>query len=179
MRFSEALLPELDLEISYTRRHLARVPMDKLDFKPHEKSMTLGWLATFLAVLPTWGALTIARDSVDVTSPGMAPRQDVARSQRELLAMFDKNAASARAEVAAATDEQMQRPWSLLAAKKVVFTQPRFLVFRTYFLNHLIHHRAQLGVFLRLNGVAVPAVYNDSADERGGMFIASPGHTDS
>jgi hypothetical protein len=179
MRLTAALLPELDLEMSYTRRHLARVPMDKLDFQPHDKSMTLGWLATFLAILPTWGTLTIERDSFDVAAPGAAPRRDVARSHTELLGMFDAHVAATRAAIAAANDEQLQRPWSLLAGGRVIFTQPRYLVFRTYFLNHMIHHRAQLGIFLRLNGVSVPAVYNDSGDERGGMFVDVRGHTDS
>jgi uncharacterized damage-inducible protein DinB len=171
MHLSELILPELDLESRYTRRHLERVPMDKLDFKPHEKSMTLGWLATFIAVLPTWGTMTISQDYVDVTSPAAQPERKLARTQQELVRMFDSNLANARAAVAAASDEQLRKPWSLRAAKQTIFTQPRYLVFRTFFLNHLIHHRAQLGVFLRLNGVAVPAVYNDSADEHGGMFI--------
>jgi uncharacterized damage-inducible protein DinB len=174
MRLADSLLPELDLEMSFTRKHLERVPMDKLEFKPHDKSMTLGWLATFLTILPTWGTFAISQDSVDVTAPGAAPQPKVAQSRRELLDLFDRNGAAARAALADASDEQLQQPWSLLAGGNTIFTRPRFLVFRTYFLNHMIHHRAQLGVFLRLNGVAVPAVYSDSADERGGMFVDAP-----
>lgn len=171
MKLSEALLAELAVEAPFTRLHLERVPMDKLDFKPHEKSMTLGWLATFLAVLPTWGIFTLGQDAYDVAPRGAAPMENrVASSRQELLAMFDKNIGAVRSAVAAATDEQLRRPWSLLAGGNKIFTQPRFLVFRTFCLNHMVHHRAQLGVFLRLNGVPVPAVYNDSADERGGMF---------
>jgi DinB family len=170
MRASEFLLPEYDLEMSYTRKHLERVPMDRLDFKPHDRSMSLGWLATFMAILPTWGTDALTRDSVDVTDPGVAPQQSIVHSREALLAMFDANVAAARAAVAGASDEQLRKPWSLLAAGQVIFTQPRFLVFRTYFLNHMIHHRGQLGVCLRLTGVPVPAIYSDSADERGGMF---------
>ena len=88
--------------------------------------------------------------------------------------MFDKNVRDVRGALIKTDDEAMRRPWSLLAAAQVVFRQPRFLIFRTYFLNHAVHHRAQLGVYLRLTGVPVPAVYNDSADEHGGIFIDSP-----
>jgi hypothetical protein len=172
MRLSDFLLPELDLEAAYTRKHLERVPMDKLEFKPHEKSMPLGWLVTFIAVLPTWGTFALTTDSFDVAPDGVpVPQQPVVTSQRELLQMFDKNIADVRAALGAASDEYLQKPWSLLAAGSTVFTQPRYLVYRTLFLNHLVHHRAQLGVLLRLNDIAVPAVYNDSADERGGMFM--------
>jgi hypothetical protein len=172
MTLSELLLPELDLEAVYTRKHLERVPMTNLEFKPHEKSMPLGHLVTFIAVLPTWGTLALTTDSFDVAPNGVPiPQQPVVTSQRELLEMFDRNIADVRAALASATDEDLQQPWSLLAAGNAVFTQPRYLVYRTFFFNHLVHHRAQLGVVLRLNGIAVPAVYNDSADEQGGMFM--------
>ena len=172
MKLSEALLAELAVESPFTRMHLERVPMDRIDFKPHEKSMTLGWLATFLGILPTWGIFTLGQDAFDVAPKGgAAPQPRVASSRQELLAMYDKNMSGVRAALAAASDEQLRRPWSLMAAGTKIFTQPRFLVFRTFFLNHLIHHRAQLGVYLRLTGVPVPAIYNDSADEHGGMFV--------
>lgn len=174
MTLSDLLLPELDLEAAFTRKHLERVPMDNLEFKPHEKSMPLGHLVTFLAVLPTWGNLALTNDSFDVAPNGVpVPQQPVVTSQRELLEMFDKNIADVRAALESASDEDLQRPWSLLAAGNTVFTQPRYVVYRTFFLNHMVHHRAQLGVLLRLNDVAVPAVYNDSADEQGGMFMES------
>jgi uncharacterized damage-inducible protein DinB len=177
MSLSEWLLPELDEEARFTRAHLERVPMDRTDFQVHEKSMTLGWLATFVAIMPSWGSMTLTQDSIDVApKDGPSFERKVAESREQLLALFDANIASTRAALAAATDEQMRAPWSLLAGGNVLFTRPRFLVFRTFVLNHMIHHRAQLGVYLRLNGIAVPAVYNDSADERGGMFMdgASP-----
>jgi len=172
MRFSELLVTELDLEMSYVRKHLERVPMDRLDFKPHEKSMPLGWLATFIAFSPSWGTAIITQDSFDV-APGGVPMQQtkVAQSRLALLQMFDENVAAVRSAVAAATNEQLGESWSLLAAGNAIFTQPKYLLFQTYFLNHTVHHRAQLGMYLRMVGVSVPAIYNDSADERGGMFI--------
>ena len=175
MKLNEALLAELAVEAPFTRVHLERVPMDRLDFKPHERSMTLGWLATFTAVLPTWGIFTLGEDSFDVAPRGAPPMERrIASSRQELLAMFDKNMTGVRAALAATSDAELRRPWSLLAGGEKVFTQPRFLVFRTFFLNHLIHHRAQLGMFLRFAGVSVPAIYNDSADEKGGMFVGPP-----
>jgi hypothetical protein len=174
MTLADLLLTELDLEAAYTRKHLERVPMNNLEFKPHEKSMPLGHLVTFLAVLPTWGTFALTSDSFDVAPNGVpVPQQPAVTSQRELLEMFDKNLADVRAALASASDEFLQQPWSLLAAGNPVFTQPRYLVYRTFFLNHMVHHRAQLGVLLRLNDVAVPAVYNDTADEQGGMFMES------
>jgi uncharacterized damage-inducible protein DinB len=174
MTLSEVLLPELDLEAAYTRKHLERVPMNNLEFKPHEKSMPLGHLVTFIAVLPSWGTLVLTTDSFDVAPNGVPiQQQPVATSQRELLEMFDKNISDVRAALRSASDERLRQPWSLLAAGNTVFTQSRYLVYRTFFLNHLVHHRAQLGVLLRLNDVTVPAVYNDSADEQGGMFMES------
>ena len=172
MTLSESLTAELDLEALFTRRHLERVPIDRLDYKPHKSSMTLGWLATFLAIIPTWGGLTLTRDSFDVAPVGAAPpKHTVAESRDQLLNLFDTNSANVRAALVGASDGHLHRPWSLLAGGKTIFTQPRFLVFETYFVNHMVHHRAQLGVYLRLNDVDVPAVYNGSADEQGGMFM--------
>jgi uncharacterized damage-inducible protein DinB len=171
VRTTELLLKELDLESLYTRRHLERVPMDKLDFKPHEKSMTLGWLATFIAILPSWGALTLGQNEFDVAAPMPPEHSKVATSREDLLALFDRNIASTRQALTQMTDDRLDEPWSLKAGGHTVFTQPRGLVYRTFIVNHLVHHRAQLGVFLRMLGQPVPAVYNDSADEKGGMFM--------
>ena len=171
MRYLDVVLPELDLETPFTRKHLERVPMDKLEFKPHERSMTLGWLATFMAILPTWGTMTLTTDAFDIAPPGAPPpKPEIISSTAALLGLFDKNVADLRAALTKLREEQFEQPWSLKAAGNVVFTQPRHLVFRTFFFNHMIHHRAQLGVFLRLTGVKVPAVYQDSADESGGIF---------
>jgi uncharacterized damage-inducible protein DinB len=171
VRTTQLLLQELDLEADFTRRHLERVPMDRLDFKPHEKSMTLGWLATFIAILPSWGAITLGPAEFDVAGPVPPEHSRIATSQDELLALFDRNIAAAREALTRMTDDRLDEPWSLKAGDHTVFTQPRGLVYRTFIVNHLVHHRAQLGVFLRMLGVPVPAVYNDSADEKGGMFM--------
>ena len=171
MKITELLAKELQLETLYTRRHLERVPMDKRDFKPHEKSMTLGWLATFTAILPNWGVTTLTQDAFDVTAPMPPEHMKVAETREELLALFDKNLAELRAALTRTTDAALDEPWALKAGPQVIFSQPRGLVYRTFIMNHMVHHRAQLGVFLRLLGVTVPAVYNDSADEKGGMFM--------
>ena len=171
MQATQLLVKELDLESLYTRRHLERVPMDKLDFKPHEKSMTLGWLATFTAILPSWGTLTLTQHDFDVAGPMPAEHTKVAESKEDLLALFDKNIGSVREALMRTTDSQLDEPWALKAGGQTVLSQPRGLVYRTLIMNHMVHHRAQLGVFLRMLGVAVPAVYNDSADEKGGMFM--------
>ena len=172
MRTTELLLQELDLEAHYTRRHLERVPMDKLDFKPHAKSMSLGWLATFTAILPSWGTLTLAKTEFDVAPPGGSDEDFGIRDSTEsLLALFDRNMSAMREALTRLTDAQLDEPWALKAAGHTVFSRPRGIVYRTFIMNHLVHHRAQLGVFLRMAGVAVPAVYNDSADEKGGMFM--------
>ena len=172
MPVRDLLLPELNLEATFTRKHLERVPMTALGFKPHSKSMSVGELSTFLAFLPTWGQSVLTTDSFDVAPEGTPMVQKfVAQSQRELLEMWDANIGAVRAALERASDAHLQKPWSLLATGNPIFTQQRYLVFRTLFLNHLVHHRAQLGVFFRLLGVRVPAVYNDSADEKGGMFL--------
>ena len=172
MRATELMLKELDLEVHFTRKHLERVPMDRLDFKPHEKSMTLGWLATFTAILPTWGTVVLAKEEFDVAPPGGDTTDYSIRTTAEsLLALFDKNIADMRAALAKVTETSLDEPWALKAAGHTIFSEQRGLVYRTFIMNHLVHHRAQLGVFLRMVGVAVPAVYNDSADEKGGMFI--------
>jgi uncharacterized damage-inducible protein DinB len=175
MPVRDLLLLELELEASFTRKYLERVPMTTLGFKPHSKSMTLGELSTFLAVIPTWGHFALTTDSLDVAPGGEPlPQQEVVRSHQELLDMFDQNLIALRAALGKASDPHLQKPWSLIASGNALFTQPRYLVFRTLFLNHMVHHRAQLGIYFRLLGVRVPAVYNDSGDEQGGMFMQQP-----
>jgi uncharacterized damage-inducible protein DinB len=170
MTIREALIQEFDLELPYTRRSLERVPTDKFDWKPHEKSMTLGWLATFLALVPTWGVMAIEKDEFDPTASSGGQRPSLPTSADQLLATFDQNYGKLRTALAAATDAHLQTTWTLKPGGTVWFTQPRWLVLRGYILNHIVHHRAQLGVYLRLQGIAVPAIYNDSADEKGGVF---------
>jgi hypothetical protein len=171
MTTTALLLQELDLESLFTRRHLERVPMDKADFKPHEKSMTLGWLATFIAILPAWGERSLSQSEVDLTGPRPAEHTRVATSHADLLALFDSNVAAMREALTRTTDSQLDDIWSLKAGAQTLFAEPRGLVYRAFIMNHLVHHRAQLGVYLRMLGIAVPAVYSDSADEKGGMFM--------
>jgi uncharacterized damage-inducible protein DinB len=165
----DALLTEFDLELPYTRRSIERVPIDKFDWKPHEKSMTLGWLATFLAIAPTWGNMVIEREEFDVKAAA-GPRPELPKTLEQLLAMFDRNYGSLRKALAGVSEAQLQVPWTIRSGDEIWFTQPRWLALREYILNHIVHHRAQLGVFLRLLNISVPAIYNDSADEKGGVF---------
>ena len=165
---NQALLPEFDMEMANTRKTLERVPDDKLGWKPHEKSMTMGRLAIHLAELPAWAIFTINDDELDIAPVGAPPYQPPkVNSRKELLALFDKNVAATRPVIAGATDAHLLKPWSLLAAGKTIFTLPRFTVLRGTVMNHIVHHRAQLGVFLRLNNIPLPAIYGPSADEDG------------
>ncbi len=166
MGLHEALLPEFDQEMANTRKTLERVPEQKLGWKPHEKSGTMGWLATHLANIPTWVNKTIDTDSLDLAPGGVSVGpMPPAKSRKEVLETFDKNVAAARAAIAQASDAHLVKPWSLLFGGKTMFTLPRIAVLRSFVMNHSIHHRAQLGVYLRLNNVAVPAIYGPSADE--------------
>ncbi len=168
MSLSDALLPEFDHEMANTRKSLERVPEDKLDWKPHTKSMTLGHLAGHLAEIPTWGTTMFNKESFDMApTDGPAYEPFKAKSVVEALERFDKNVADARAAIEGASDETLLRPWSLLHGGNTVFTLPRIAVLRSFVMSHSIHHRAQLGVYLRLNDVPVPAIYGPSADESG------------
>ena len=168
MPISKTILPEFDHEMANTRKTLERVPDDKFAWKPHEKSMTLGALSTHVANIPSWTAQTFDRDELDVAPPGApAYRLEEAKSTAELLEAFDRNVASARSALEAASDENWQGKWSLLMTGKPIFNLPRTAVMRGFVMNHLIHHRAQLGVYLRLLDVPVPSIYGPSADEGG------------
>jgi uncharacterized damage-inducible protein DinB len=166
MSISASLLPELDQEMAGTRKTLERIPEDKFDFRPHPKSFTMINLATHIANMVGWGADTIASDSFDVAPVGGEPyKEDPAKSVAALLEKFDKNLEKFRAALAGASDEAMMTNWSLLAGGQPIFTMPRIACIRGMILNHLIHHRAQLTVYLRMNDVPVPALYGPSADE--------------
>lgn len=167
MSLGEALLPEFDQEMASTRRTLERVPEDKFDWKPHQKSMTLGRLATHLAELPGWAIATVEKESLDLAPPGGVGFQPAtARTRKEILALFDANIDAARTAISRAGDAHLVQPWTLLVAGNRIFTRPRLAVLRNSVLNHSIHHRAQLGVYLRLNNLPVPAIYGPSADEK-------------
>jgi uncharacterized damage-inducible protein DinB len=171
MSISETLLPEYDQEMANTRKMLERVPEGKWTWKPHEKSMTLGRLARHVAELPQWAGYTLGHDSLDIAPLGAPPYQPPPppSSRQELLEIFDKSVTAARAAISQASDEHLTHPWTLLHGGKTVFTLPRISVLRTSVMNHSIHHRAQLGVYLRLNDVPIPGMYGPSADE-GQMF---------
>ncbi len=166
MSLAGSMLPEMDQELGNTRRVLQRVPMDRLDFRPHPKSSTMGGLATHVATIPSWAAFTIDRTELDVAPVGGEPwRATEARTAEELLSRFDAHAAAARAALATASDATLLVSWTLLAGGKPVFTLPRIAVLRSFVMNHMIHHRAQLGVYLRLCDVPVPSIYGPTADE--------------
>ncbi len=166
MAFSEALLPEFDNEVAGIRKTLERVPEDKLGWKPHQKSMTMGGLATHLATLLSWAVTAVDTESLDL-APGGVPMAGPAeaKSRKELLETFDKNVAAARKAIAGAADPHLLKPWALLHNGHQVLAMPRIAVLRSFVMNHAIHHRAQLGVYLRLNDVPVPSIYGPSADE--------------
>jgi uncharacterized damage-inducible protein DinB len=173
MRINELLLPEFDQEMKNTRRLLERVPPKRAEWKPHEKSMTLGRLAGHVAELPRWGGLILNTESFDLTpmvSEGFKPL--ISDSREELLKVFDACISETRDALSKATDEEFQRIWSMRLKEQTLFSMSRVAVFRSMFMNHLIHHRAQLGVYLRLNNIPLPEMYGPSADE--GVSIAAP-----
>jgi len=163
MSLSSSFLGELDYEMANTRKALERVPTDKLKWQPHAKSMTLGRLASHIAEMSIWGTRTIRTTEYDFAVGGRL-RTDLP-STREILEAFDKNLAEARETVAAAGDDALREKWTLRRGDQVVFSLPRIAVLRSMVLNHIIHHRGQLTVYLRLNDVPVPGLYGPSADE--------------
>jgi uncharacterized damage-inducible protein DinB len=166
MSLAETLLPEFDQEMASTRKVLQRIPDDKMDWRAHPKSNTIGWNANHLAESVEWISGVLTTPSFDVAPPG-GPRYQSPKLKTtgEILALFDRNVAAARKALEAATDEAMAEPWSLLEDGKPYFTMPRSAAIRTYGLSHLIHHRAILCVYLRLNGIPVPGMYGPSGDE--------------
>jgi len=166
MKLSALFLPEFDQEMTTARKTLERIPEDKLNWKPHEKSMPLGRLAGHVAELAGWAVPTIKQDSLDFMPPGGQPFQPtIATSRKQVLDVFDKNREASRQAIAEASDEHLMKNWSLLRGGQTIMTMPRVAVLRTFCISHIIHHRAQLGVYLRLNDIPVPSVYGPSADE--------------
>ena len=154
-------LPEFDTEMASTRKLLTRVPAEQGTWKPHPKSFALGHLAQLVARMPGWIALTLRETELDIArgAPYSFETTDV------LLREFDRNAAAAREALADVTDDALDVPWTLRLGERVIFTTPRGEVVRNH-LNHLIHHRGQLTVYVRLVDAPVPAIYGPSADER-------------
>jgi uncharacterized damage-inducible protein DinB len=165
MALSESMLPEFDREMALTRKCLERVPDERLEWRPHPKSMSLAQLAGFLAILPSWTAVTIAQDSLDVEPPGGPQAPPLPTSTKQILEMFDVNVGSARGSLQAAEDGRLLAPWTLLKAGQKLLTMPRVTVLRAFVLNHLVHHRGQLTVYLRLCEAPVPSLYGPTADD--------------
>jgi uncharacterized damage-inducible protein DinB len=166
MSLGQMMLGEFDNEMGNTRKVLERVPDEKWNWKPHEKSGTLGWLASHVANLPGWATMTLQTEQLDY-APVDGPAYEPAKitNREELLTEFEKNVVEARAALDSASDEEMLKSWTLLAGGKPVFTLSRVACLRGMVFNHLIHHRAQLTVYYRLLDVAVPGMYGPSADE--------------
>jgi uncharacterized damage-inducible protein DinB len=167
MNLSEILLSIFDYEMQNTRKVLERVPEDRPDFKPHEKSMAMGRLAVHVARLPQFATAIISTPSMDLATRKWPDL--IFESREKLLAEFDAAAAEARGLISTLTEQQLNQPWKLSWGDKTIADMPRAVLYHTLFLNHLIHHRAQLGAYLRLNGVPVPAIYGPSADDTMGF----------
>lgn len=162
MPVKDSLLAEYDHEMAATRKVLERIPDDKLTWKPHERSRTLGALGQHVANLPNWGSLILDRFVVDLVNvPSIAGEPE---SRSTILALFDEARARTR-KLLDKTDAELAAMWSLKREGQEVFSLPKSAAFRTFVLSHIVHHRGQLSVYLRLNDIAVPALYGPSADE--------------
>lgn len=167
MELTSLFAAQLVREAERCRKALERVPEGRNDWRPHEKSMPLGYLSTLVATMPSWIAMAIEQDQLDLAPPGGPTYQPpVWSTTGELIATLDDAVARARAALAGTTDEHLATPWRLLVAGRVVLEDPRRMVIVETF-THLAHHRGQLTVYLRLNGAPVPSIYGPSADEPG------------
>ena len=164
MTIAELLLPEVEQEMATTRRVLERVPDDKLAWKPHDRSWSMGDLASHIVNSIKWTGLTMNQTEFDLGSVAPEAMNPTAKSRAELLSWFDANVAAAR-QALGKSDADYFVPWTLKQGAQQYFTMPRYNCIRSFLLNHIVHHRAQLGVYLRLNDIPVPAMYGPSADE--------------
>ena len=165
MSIAESMLPEFDHEAATTRLLLERVPDGKADWKPHEKSMSLGQLVIHIATLPQWAPVTLKQTEFDTNPPGgNAYSPPPFESLAQTLKTYDEGVAVARAMLAATTDGEFMVPWTLKKGGQAMFSMPRAGVFRTFILNHAVHHRGQLSVYLRLCDVPLPTIYGPTAD---------------
>lgn len=164
MPLIDALLPEFDREMGQTRKVLDRVPDDQFEWRPHPTSMTLGRLAEHLTEFPLWATMTMTQSALDISTLRPADyKSPTARA--EVLAMFDANRKTGRAHLANKTDGEFDAPWTLKAGGKEMFTMPKASVMRTFVLNHMVHHRGQMTVYLRMLGVPMPSIYGPSGDQ--------------
>lgn len=155
MKLTEFFVSELDREVERSRRILAEVPGGRYDWKPHEKSMIFGYLASMIATIPTWLVMMITEDELDVAPTASKMKQDKMETSAALVTALDKSAAAARAAIEKTTDEHLMTSWRLLAGGKVVMEAPRHLMMQDTF-NHWAHHRGQMTVYLRLMGGKSP-----------------------
>jgi uncharacterized damage-inducible protein DinB len=165
MAIKDALIPEFDHEMATTRRLLDRVPEADFDWKPHDKSMSLGQLAGHISNLPVWCSVTLESTELDLDAAGSDVRLAKPATHAELVAKFDRGTAAARALLAKSTDAELMAPWTLKKGTHELFTMPRISAVRSFVMNHLIHHRGQLSVYLRLKNVPLPPMYGPTADE--------------
>ena len=166
MKLTERFQAQLEREAAGSRRALERVPVGRPDWKPHEKSMPLGYLATLVATMPGWVAMAVLQDELDLAPKGGGSMRPAPwATTAELLAQHEESVERARDALAATTDEHLTTPWRLLVGGNVVMEQPRYVVIEDTFC-HLAHHRGQLTVYLRLNDVPVPSIYGPTADEK-------------
>jgi uncharacterized damage-inducible protein DinB len=169
MKMTEMLLAELEREIPASRRVLERVPDGRADWKPHEKSMPMGYLATLVATMPGWIEMMVHQNELDVAPKGGSDyKPPELRTARDFVAALEASAAKARAALSGTTDAHLQTAWKMLAGGRTVSEQPRHIAISDGVLNHWVHHRGQLTVYLRLTGAAVPSTYGPTADERFG-----------
>ncbi len=165
MPLAALLLPEFDAEVQSTRRLLECFPDGKSDWKPHDKSMTLGRLATHVAELGGRASVVFGQSEWDPRPPGANVQPRLLDSRAKLLELFDQGSEQARRALAAATDTAFGQPWTMKREGKHMYTGARLDAYRRIAMNHLVHHRAQLGVYLRLLGVEIPGMYGPSADD--------------
>jgi len=169
MKIADVLLLDFDAEIGATRRILALVPDDKAGWKPHERSMSIEKLALHVATIPRFGTVIITKPAFDMADPAQKLPTVEYRSTAETIAEFERNAAAARAALAAASDADLEQKWKFSYGERLIGEMPRMLCWRLLFFNHMMHHRSQLLVYLRLLNIPLPATYGPSADDRMGF----------
>jgi uncharacterized damage-inducible protein DinB len=165
MAIKDSLLPEFDHEMATTRRLLERVPEAEFAWKPHARSMALGQLAGHIANLPQWCSATLASTVFDLDSLPVATGPQLPASRAALIEEFDSKVTAARNQLTSTTDAEFMTPWTLKKSGQEMFTLPRISAIRSFVMNHLIHHRGQLSVYLRLKDVPLPSIYGPTADE--------------
>lgn len=158
-----ALIAEMEHEAAVTRTILERIPADKFDWKPHEKSMTFGRLASHVAEMFAWTPSTMEHAELDFSKMDYKPFEP--KTTEDLTEFLDKNVTEAIAALKSSSDERFMEDWTMRNGEQVYFTMPKVAVMRSFVMNHIIHHRGQLSVYLRLNDIAVPSIYGPSADE--------------